>query len=244
MKNIFCLSLSAAGLLIGNVISGVSFAGVPVIDGGAVTQRAQLANLQQQQQQSVWVKQAADMLKQSNQLQQQIQQFQTASIGSLFGSINTTGLSVADQGATNYAGTFTAAANKYLGEQTSQCTKTGSGNNPNYQACIAQRNMKAGALQEMQSLLKGVEVRSQQINTLLAAASKGTKTPGQMQAYQFQISTIQAQIQNDLARMQLSIAVYKQREELYRQQQRDSARKLLTSGGSPVSLKSALGLMY
>lgn len=234
-KNTFRFS-SVAGLLMGVVLSGVSFAGVPVIDGSAVTQRAQLATMQQQQQQAVWAKQAADML-------QQIRQFQTASIGSLFGSINTTGLSVANQGATNYAGTFTAAANKYLGEQTSQCAKMGSGNNPNYQACIAQRNMKAGALQEMQSLLKGVETRSQQINTLLAAASKGSKTPGQMQAYQFQIATIQAQIQNDLARMQLSIAVYKQREELYRQQQRDSARKLLTSGGSPVSLKSALGLM-
>lgn len=211
--------------------------GVPVYDNASVIDRGvkHLETIQQ------WGKQYGQMQEQATKLQTQIQNFKTNAIGSLLGSLQTTGQDVAEKQYGDYASGFASDANRYFGDKANQCQQSGSGNNPNYQACIAQRNMKAATLKEMHTLLKKIDARGKEIDALLKKASAGEKKPGEMQGFQFQISTIQAQIQNDLAKMQLSLAIYKQKEEIFKQQARDSAKSLMSGGKEAVSLKDVLG---
>lgn len=235
------LFITAIGSLL--LLSTPASAGVPVIDVAAIIQ----AKLQV----DAWAQQAKDMGKsiqkyeqqieqlntQISQLDTQIQQVKAGNIGGLMTGLVTSGLSVAGQGYGNYgSGT---AAKTYLSDKGQCINGSKNDNNSNYQACLAAREHRAGSLQEMQRMLTTIETRETEIRNLLSKVTRGID-PGELQTYLFQMNGLQAQIQNDMARLQLSLAIYKQREVLYQQQQADSAKTMMRGNNQPVSLRDAL----
>ena len=121
----------------------------------------------------------------------------------------------------------------------------GNHNGSNYKACRAARAMKAKAMQDMQTMLSEAQNRTTEIQKLVAESKGSNITPGRLQQMAIEMMGMQALLQNDLAKLQLTIEMYKQREKLYEQEQEDSAVAFLNGdGNTSVSVKDAFaGLM-
>ena len=61
-----------------------------------------------------------------------------------------------------------------------------------------------------------------------------------MQQKAIEMMGLQAMLQNDLAKLQLTIEMHKQRQKLFELEQQDQAQAALQGNGEAVSLKSVL----
>ena len=55
---------------------------------------------------------------------------------------------------------------------------------------------------------------------------------------------MQAMLQNDLAKLQLTLEMHKRRQELYQQEQRDLANAVINGNGKAISLEGVLGGLH
>lgn len=144
---------------------------------------------------------------------------------------------------------------KFLGED-SHCVKpktTGDDEaslqkNPlvllNYNACAYERAMKVVTLNEMIKIFEHMDKRSEKIAELMGAfEDDGEMTPGKLQAFQFQMAYYQAQTQQDIVRLQLSLDIHKQRVEIYKQQQIDTASAMMRGNNKAVGFDGLLGAL-
>lgn len=131
-------------------------------------------------------------------------------------------------------------ANQYLGKNQGCIAVDGDNNGSNYKACRAARALKAKALKEMENMMTEAKNRSGEIQKLVAKSKGSGHTPGELQQMAIEMMGMQALLQNDLAKLQLTIEMYKQREKLYEQEQEDSAIAFLNGDGkTSVSVESA-----
>ena len=131
-------------------------------------------------------------------------------------------------------------ANQYLGKNDSCIPVDGDNNGSNYNACRAARAMKAQAMKDLENMMTEAKLRTVDIQKLVAKSKTANITPGQLQQMTIEMMGLQAMLQNDLAKLQLTIEIYKQREKLYEQEQEDSAVAFLNGDGkTSVSVESA-----
>ena len=131
-------------------------------------------------------------------------------------------------------------ANQYLGKNDSCIPVDGNHNGSNYKACRAARAMKAKALKDMEGMMTEAQNRTGEIQKLVAKSKTPGLQPGQLQQMAIEMMGMQALLQNDLAKLQLTIEMYKQREKLYEQEQEDSAVAFLNGDGkTSVSVEDA-----
>lgn len=89
-------------------------------------------------------------------------------------------------------------------------------------------------------MLKDAQKRTDEIQKLVASSrSKGIEA-GVLQQKAIEMMGLQALLQNDLAKLQLTIEMHKQRQKLFEQEQQDQAQAALRGNGKSVSLENVL----
>lgn len=227
----------------------VMHAGVPVVDAAANAQliTGHLETIAQ------WGKEAAKWGKDYQHYASQLLAYKTqledlrsgnyaGLLQSFAGDYFTEGGAISGMLFGTYGGTDTeAAAKKYLGEANACATGVeGEENTANYKACTASRNMQAQAMQDMEKMLKDANKRTEEIQKLVASSRTKGMEAGVLQQKAIEMMGLQALLQNDLAKLQLTIEMHKQREKLYAQEQVDQAMAVLKGDGKAVSLESVL----
>ena len=92
-------------------------------------------------------------------------------------------------------------------------------------ACNNARNLIALNLYEIHRLAEVLEERNEALQKLVKKWDYGTS--GELQKKQYQLALMQTLIQNDLSRLQASLAAYQTKINLYRQIQAESERNIL-----------------
>lgn len=92
-------------------------------------------------------------------------------------------------------------------------------------ACNNARNLIALNLYEIHRLAEVLEERNEALQRLVKKWDYGTS--GELQKKQYQLALMQTLIQNDLSRLQASLAAYQTKINLYRQIQAESERNIL-----------------
>ena len=92
-------------------------------------------------------------------------------------------------------------------------------------ACNNARNLIALNLYEIHRLTEVLEERNEALQKLVKKWDYGTS--GELQKKQYQLALMQTLIQNDLSRLQASLAAYQTKINLYRQIQAESERNIL-----------------
>ena len=92
-------------------------------------------------------------------------------------------------------------------------------------ACNNARNLIALNLYEIHRLAEVLEERNEALQKLVKKWDYGTS--GELQKKQYQLALMQTLIQNDLSRLQASLAAYQTKINLYRQMQAESERNIL-----------------
>lgn len=103
------------------------------------------------------------------------------------------------------------------------------------QLCSASRNVLAASLSEIDGLLKSLE--SNRTKLLAVLQSVKVATPAALQELQLQITVLQTLMQNDMARIQLSVAAHQQKHALYQQQLAAFSQQQLDGSGIGMSFK-------
>ncbi|WP_026182831.1 type IV secretion system protein [Leeia oryzae] len=228
LKILICLT----GML---CMSGKAAAGVPVIDAAALAQAVE--------QVKAWGEQYKQMQDQIGRMQQQYNDLRSNPFGTILGQVGgTLGMDQA-VGAAGQGGTEAGsgeATQKYL-YKNSPCQTTAQMNNgATAKGCEAVRNLQATMMYDLQKQLLMVQKHEAAVESLLAAGS--TVSPGEMQVLQIRLAAYNGILQADLAKIHLSIEMYKQRMALYKQQQIDSVQDIARGNGKAVDLKAALGM--
>ena len=223
-------------------------AGVPVIDLKANQQLItnQLENVVQWGKEAAqWAKDNSHYVSELKAYQQQLEDLRSGNymglLQSFAGTYFTQGGAMSGMIFGQYADNEAEQlATQYLGKNDSCIPVDGDNNGSNYKACRAARAMKAKALKDMQTMLSEAQNRTTEIQKLVAKSKASNITPGQLQQMAIEMMGMQALLQNDLAKLQLTIEMYKQREKLYEQEQEDSAVAFLNGDGkTSVSVESA-----
>lgn len=215
-------------------------AGVPVTD----SQTAILNGLSKAE----WLEQAARWAETAQKYKDDIEwyqkQYNNLRSGNYFGLITDIGGKYFTQGGTIAGisfGTYSdadgeKAAEKYLGKNDSCAANEENGqDSANYKACRAARNRKAQSMAEMEEMMHNAEKRTTQIQKLISAIST-KRSAGELQQAQLEMQGLQALLQNDLAKIQLTLKMQEQREVLYKQEQKDHAANIMQGNGKEVSL--------
>ncbi len=103
------------------------------------------------------------------------------------------------------------------------------------QACNSARNMVALQQAEIFQIIEMLEKRNSKLQAFL---NQGYNNSGDVQQKQYQIAVMQALIQNDMARLQASIAAYENKIAFYKQIQAEAERSILY--GDKPNLTSSL----
>ncbi|WP_434779725.1 type IV secretion system protein [Neisseria sp. Ec49-e6-T10] len=217
-----------ATVIIGSFLAGpVHASGVPVVDGVHISETVINA-----------IKQGMQWAKEAEQWKSYVDALKSQNYGALLQPLMVTAGALLGA----EAGTDDASAKKFLGEDDNSCGLPNGGDY--YKTCVKERNIRAERLTEMEKLLKSFDKRQEEL-TALTKKWSAKMEPGEMQSLQFKISSLQAQIQNDMARMQLSMAMYKQREELMSQKRADAGFKAIygNGDGKPVDMDKALSAL-
>lgn len=214
-------------------------AGVPVTD----SQTAILNGLSKAE----WLKEAVRWGETAKKYKDDIEwyqkQYDNLRSGNYFGLITDIGGKYFTQGGTIAGISFGSysdqnsekAAKKYLGENDGCMKLEGKEESTEYKACRASRNRKAQAMAEMDEMMKNAEKRTVQIQKLITAISN-KRSAGELQQAQLEMQGLQALLQNDLAKIQLTLKMQEQREKLYQQEQMDAASLRMQGNNKEVPL--------
>lgn len=205
--------------LMGGLSSHVAWAQVPVTDGVSIAQNA-----------ASWAK---DLQQWAQNFQNWKSQYDALMSGNITQLLTGLGVNGTRAAAATSNGSFGKAAEDAYMLNKDACGPSSNGGY--YNACLSARRMRAQTLMEMDTIMKGVEQRSTQINQLLNNG-KNSLTAGKMQSLQYRMAGLQALLQNDLARLQVSIAIHKQKVEMYEQQMREERHNSFYGNGKPVPI--------
>lgn len=237
-------NLIAAAVSLGLLCTTTLQAGVPVVDGIAngLSAKSQADTLVQWGKEAIkWGK---DYAHYASQLKAYADQFNDLRSGNYSGLITKLLDTYAVQGGALSGMVFgkysEGDAESYLGKNNACEGVEGSEGGANAKACRSARNMQAKAMKDMEQLMKHAKDRTDQIEKLVKESQAANITPGQLQQKTIEMMGLQALLQNDLAKLQLTLEMHKQRQELYKQEQADSAAAIMKGNGKPIELGNVL----
>ena len=228
--------------------------GVPTFDGAAITEMLTNRILTDNQ----WMAEAAQWAKDNAhyaaELQAYAQQLNDLRSGNYVGLLqNLAGTYFTQGGAMSgmLFGTYgdadgDSAAKQFLGDKHNACSNgvKGEENTVNFKACNAARNLQAKSMQDMKVILGEAQLRTKKIQELINESKRDGIKPGELQQKQIEMMGMQAMLQNDLAKLQLTLEMHKRRQELYQQEQRDLANAVINGNGKAISLEGVLGGLH